>query len=316
MITRGNLDFEAHFTTMPNAWARDARLSRRARGLLVELLSHRVGWTVSVASLVAAGPEGRDAIRAAIRELIEYGYLVREQGHDESGKFAEADYMLTNPERFPLSEPATEKPTSVYPTSANPHPKKTIVKKTSLKNNGDASAADSLPLDLPKQTGSKAPDGYTSEFLDFWKHYPSTANKRGAFKAYKAALKDHTADQLLAYLQRWVSSRKLAASRKEFVPHAPHAATWLNQRRWEDLDEQQQGGRISQAIEQQQTASSPVDLTREDVDRILGQDYWVAPDPPEAVRGDLRAERDWTRQLAAEHAKARQIEAQRRLAAL
>lgn len=176
-------------------------------------------------------------------------------------------------------------------------------------------APDSLSLDLPKQTGSKASEVYSEEFLNFWEHYPSTANKRGAFKAYKAALKHQTADELLEYLQRWVSSRKLAASRKEFVPHAPHAATWLNQRRWEDLDEPQQAA-SSPIEQQQQAASSSVDLTREDVDRILGQDYWVAPTPPEAVRGDLRAEREWTRQLAAEHAKARQIEAQRRLAAL
>ncbi|MFF1400584.1 hypothetical protein ACFVZD_43430 [Streptomyces sp. NPDC058287] len=46
----------SHYTTVFNQAVRDRRLSRRARGLLVELLSHRDGYGVSLALLLKAGP--------------------------------------------------------------------------------------------------------------------------------------------------------------------------------------------------------------------------------------------------------------------
>lgn len=120
-IRRSELQFDRDFTIMPNAWARDERLSRKARGLLVELLSHTVGWTESLASLVSKGVEGREAIRSAIRELEDAGYLVRSQRRDEGGRFESVDYELCDP----MSE---------NPTSDGRTPKKTISQKTNSQN--------------------------------------------------------------------------------------------------------------------------------------------------------------------------------------
>lgn len=44
----------SHYTTVFNEAVRDRRLSRRARGLLVELLSHRDGYGVSIGMLLKA----------------------------------------------------------------------------------------------------------------------------------------------------------------------------------------------------------------------------------------------------------------------
>ena len=120
MIHRSELQFDRDFTIMPNAWARDIRLTRKARGLLAELLSHSVGWSISLATLTANGVEGRDAIRSAIRELESAGYLVRSRKRDAAGRLGEAEYALT--------DPMLENPTQGYPT-----PKKTIHKKTKEK---------------------------------------------------------------------------------------------------------------------------------------------------------------------------------------
>ncbi|MFD6699843.1 MULTISPECIES: hypothetical protein [unclassified Microbacterium] len=117
MIHRTALRFDRDFTIMPNVWARDRRLSRKARGLLVELLSHQPGWAVSVATLVGAGTEGRDAVRSAIRELEEAGYLERIQQTGADGRFQSVDYALSDP-------------SSENPTPDAPPPKKTIGKKT------------------------------------------------------------------------------------------------------------------------------------------------------------------------------------------
>jgi hypothetical protein len=129
-ITRNRLAFERNFVQVPNEWMRDPRLSRRARGLLAEIMSHTVGWEITVESLVANGPEGRDAIRAAIVELETAGYLVRKTTR-ASGKFSGTDYMIQeppspapeNPTLVNDSEteaPAPEKPTLVNPTQRTP----------------------------------------------------------------------------------------------------------------------------------------------------------------------------------------------------
>ncbi|MDQ1127593.1 hypothetical protein QE428_002626 [Microbacterium sp. SORGH_AS 505] len=96
-ILRGELAFEGRFTQVPNEWARDESLSRRARGLLTEILSHRIGWRLSVEGLVKNGTEGRHAIRAAIDELRDAGYLVVEQGRGDRGQFGEVEYRLADP---------------------------------------------------------------------------------------------------------------------------------------------------------------------------------------------------------------------------
>lgn len=71
-----------HYVVVPNAIARDKRLSFRARGLLVMLLSLPPDWHVTADMLAADNPDSRTAIRAAMRELREAGYVEvhREQG--------------------------------------------------------------------------------------------------------------------------------------------------------------------------------------------------------------------------------------------
>lgn len=67
-----------------NNAARDSRLSWRSRGLLLELLSYPDGWETNVDKLVDMSAtaddshtEGRYAMRAAMLELVKYGYVRR-----------------------------------------------------------------------------------------------------------------------------------------------------------------------------------------------------------------------------------------------
>jgi hypothetical protein len=70
------------YVVVPNAIARNARLSFRARGLLVMLLSLPPEWHVTTDQLAEDNPDSRTAVRAAMRELRESGYVEvhREQG--------------------------------------------------------------------------------------------------------------------------------------------------------------------------------------------------------------------------------------------
>ena len=124
-IRRSAFAFERDFTRIPNEWVRDRRLSRRARGLLAELMSHALGWRTTVASLAENGPEGRDAIRSALAELRECGYLTLMVRQAAGGRLDGQDYVLTDPTALRESRRADG------PQDGSSPPKKNKIKKTS-----------------------------------------------------------------------------------------------------------------------------------------------------------------------------------------
>lgn len=62
-----------------NRILRDTRISDRARGLLLRVLSYPDGWDIDSTWLAERTKEGRDAVRCAIRELEAAGYWSSER---------------------------------------------------------------------------------------------------------------------------------------------------------------------------------------------------------------------------------------------
>lgn len=75
------------FTIISNAVIRDARLSYRASGILIEILSRPDNWRTDAATMARARPEGRDAIRKALNEIEAAGYLVRGKTRGDRGRW-------------------------------------------------------------------------------------------------------------------------------------------------------------------------------------------------------------------------------------
>lgn len=97
-IRRKLLPFEkqSNTTYVPNNWIRDRRISRRARLLAIELLSHKDGWEETLESLVGKGTEGISALRTARNELVDAGYLTVKHERGADGRF-ESHYDLSDP---------------------------------------------------------------------------------------------------------------------------------------------------------------------------------------------------------------------------
>lgn len=112
MIVRGPRK-KRGFTVLDNDALRDARLTFRARGLLAFLLSQEPGYRVNSTDLSSVGGEGRDAIRAALSELEQYRYLVREKVRKSDGTTATESTVYEEP-------PAPGKPTPGNPSLVPP----------------------------------------------------------------------------------------------------------------------------------------------------------------------------------------------------
>ncbi|MFF0142615.1 hypothetical protein ACFYRN_40060 [Streptomyces sp. NPDC005227] len=95
------------FTQIANGLFRDVRLSFRAKGLFGYISTHRSGWAVTVADLVALGPDGRDAVRAGLNELERHGYLLRDRVRRPNGTLGPVVYSITDRPGLRTEPPAT-----------------------------------------------------------------------------------------------------------------------------------------------------------------------------------------------------------------
>lgn len=84
---------EKNFTVMSNYHLRDPLLSLKAKGLLTQMLTLPDDWNYSVAGLAYINREGVKAIRSAIRELEQAGYLRRCQRR-AAGKITDTEYTV------------------------------------------------------------------------------------------------------------------------------------------------------------------------------------------------------------------------------
>lgn len=99
---------ESGFVQIRNEVARDSRLSYKARGILIEILSRPDNWETSADALAASGPDGRTAVLSGLRELREAGYLETTRQRLEDGTFNTVSTVYDTP-----------RPESGFPTSEN-----------------------------------------------------------------------------------------------------------------------------------------------------------------------------------------------------
>lgn len=109
------------YTVLPNQVLRDDALTLQAKGLFCMMASFPDGWDFTVKGLATVSGCGRDKISAALKNLEAAGYLLREQNHSETGKFATNLFVLYDEKIAPLPGfPATGKPATEKPLTENP----------------------------------------------------------------------------------------------------------------------------------------------------------------------------------------------------
>lgn len=78
---------------------------------------------------------------------------------------------------------------------------------------------------------------YEREFARFWRNYPLTRNKAGAKKAFMKLVKGKRESQVMFWVDLILSYHLECIDRKEIGSENLHAATLINQKRWEDVPE-------------------------------------------------------------------------------
>lgn len=95
-MTRINKQSNGFFTITNNQLIRDDRLSWKARGIFTYLWSMSDGWDFRVNEVSRHAKDGRDSLRAGLKELEEYGYLKRHYKQNNGGKLDGYEWILND----------------------------------------------------------------------------------------------------------------------------------------------------------------------------------------------------------------------------
>ena len=97
------------YTVIDNNIFKNQKLTLKAKGMICTMLSLPDNWEFSENGLVELSNDGITSIRSTLKELMEYGYLIRTRNRDEKGILR--DYIYTIFEEPTLEKPKLEKPT-------------------------------------------------------------------------------------------------------------------------------------------------------------------------------------------------------------
>jgi hypothetical protein len=198
------------FAALPNAIWTDERLSIEAKGVLGYLLSRPHNWNVRLLQIGRVLDVGKDRLQRIFRQLIEVGYVTREQRRTEGGVFGGVEYIVRDePEDSVASLPQPENPEPVKPEPVKPAPENTAAYKDREELNTDFTKPLS-PTPYPNAPPSPrlAKKGLGDERAGLRSEHPSTIQARVAVRLGEGnaakgwirfgALSDSKRDQLTA----------------------------------------------------------------------------------------------------------------------
>lgn len=241
------------FHMMPRSIDSDDRLTVYARSVLMALSSRADEkgecWP-SLDTIAQDAKVSKSTVQRAIRQLIEYGYISKEQRTKRGRTIAPKYRML-----FDKTGAASEKPSDVEGSQSDhpgySHRPPGVVSQTMGGSHTDHRSIErevkTIEVDPPispkgGETAKPVPKRlkryeYSDEFETFWNIYPRKDSKRRALTAFNNALKRATLEELYAGAARYANDPNREPQ------YTKHAATWLNGDCW--LDEPLPARRVS-----------------------------------------------------------------------
>ena len=166
------------YTVMSNHHLRNHTLSLKAKGLLTQMLSLPEDWDYTLKGLAQINRESIDAIREAVRELEQAGYITLSRERDARGCLRGTIYTIYEQ---PQTQPEPEKPAQAVPALVQPTLEKPMLDSPALENptqlntkrknkerqNTDPSITDSIPFpsgfpETSTQKRTEAKDAFES----------------------------------------------------------------------------------------------------------------------------------------------------------
>jgi hypothetical protein len=207
---------ERNFTIIDNGLIDDDRLSFRATGVLIWLLSRPPTWVVRSNVMAKAKTEGRDAVRTSLTELEDAGYVVRRRVQNpENGQWQQETHVYEDP------RDADSQASGIQASEDQSSETQASETQASLEEEVGSTEVGSTEEVSTEQESAPPKGSYTPEFEVAWEIYPRKIGKKPAFKAWSARLKDgETVENLTLAAENYVRVCKRNRTEEQFILHA------------------------------------------------------------------------------------------------
>jgi predicted transcriptional regulator len=209
-IYRPRLSPDGRFTIIDNHWIRNSGLGPYANYLLIYLVSHEVGYEIKMPQILRETGMGPRAVRSAMNELQEKGWLITKRAVNKLGQLG--------PYRYEITEPASVRLSTVEDSTVD---NATMDDRTRIKNTNNTenkSIEDKVIVSALDQ-----------QFDEFYKLYPRKMQVGAARRAFIKALTKAKFEDVLEGVIRFANDPNLPPD--QFVPYP---ATWLRAESWLD----------------------------------------------------------------------------------
>lgn len=224
---RLNVHKNKNYTVMSNYHLKETEMSLKAKGLLSVILSLPPEWDYSIAGLVAISKENETAIKSALRELKQFGYLKITKhlpNETESGRIEYSYDIYEEP-----SEALIEEFQSLEKQGAENQP---LENPGQLNINNQITKNKIIKNKTNDQPAKPADSELAAEFEELWRQYPRKQGKTNALKAYVKARKAGI-DKLTVQNGIAAYNAQITANNTN-IKYVKQGSTWFAQHCWDD----------------------------------------------------------------------------------
>lgn len=203
------------YTALDNTIVKDSRLHWKTRGVFTYLWSLPSNWEFYVSEIAEHAPDGEEALRTALKELEQFGYLERKNKKNKAGKISGLEWILSD---VPIDRHGG------FPDDGkNRRPENPALQK---KNNTKEKL-------ITKEKDNKLSAREIEEdFEKLWKLYPNKKGKKNALAAYKRAIKKGVTNKKIQDgIVKYNKQIEIQGTEPRFIAQG---STWFNQERWND----------------------------------------------------------------------------------
>lgn len=191
MATFRTIKQDGDFVLVHKGFIYDDKLSARAKGVLLYLLSRPNDWQIYTSEVQKHMKDGVKSVNSAVNELINVGYIKRTLKRSDKGTFKGYEYLVyETPTEMPFTENGqTENGLAENGQTENRqgHTTKNNRTNNELTNNNKTN----------NDSNTSATDVTRERFENWWKLYDKKLDKKKAFSLFKSALKKHSYETIM-----------------------------------------------------------------------------------------------------------------------
>lgn len=220
----------SNYTVMSNTHLKDRDLSMKAKGLLSIVLSLPDSWEYSISGLAALSAEKESAVKSALNELKDHGYLVVTKKMPNDTKSGRIEYEYTFFETPEKAKQEQEKQgVEILPLEIlsveNQGQLNTNLLNTNILNTNSIET----PI-IPKEVAA-----INEMFETFWKAYPKKVKKQNALREFKKIKGiEELMPTILADLDIKKQSKDWTKDNGQYIPDPER---YIKNERWNDVNE-------------------------------------------------------------------------------